>query len=300
MKMVNRSCPVCGSNGKLQIFAEADFDLSQLDSFAFASRKLPEYMHYRLISCPTCDVLYASPIPELSELATAYDEATFDSSEEAHYASHTYGSFLPEIMQHIPNLEGAIDIGTGDGAFLEELLHRGFTSITGVEPSQAPILAAKAEIQPLIKHGLFRVEDFQAETFNLVTCFQTLEHLYDPKRMCQDAYTLLKKGGAVFFICHNHRALSAKILGIKSPIFDIEHLQLFSEKSAKYLLKENGFVKIKTKVIFNRYPLHYWVKLLPLPLKSKLSCLALLKKTKIGYLPISIPAGNLMIVGYKN
>jgi hypothetical protein len=55
MKMVNRSCPVCGSKDQSKVFAEADFDLNQLDSFAFASRKLPEYMHYRLISCPTCE-----------------------------------------------------------------------------------------------------------------------------------------------------------------------------------------------------------------------------------------------------
>ncbi|MBD2278542.1 class I SAM-dependent methyltransferase [Aphanizomenon flos-aquae] len=301
MKMVNRSCPVCGSKDQSKVFAEADCDLNQLDSFAFACRKLLEYMHYRLISCPTCDVLYASPIPELSELATAYHEPAFDSSEEAHYASRTYASFLPEIMQHIPNLDGAIDIGTGDGAFLEELLRTGFTSVIGVEPEpfQAPILAAKEEIQPLIKHGLFRVEDFQAGTFSLITCFQTLEHLYDPKQMCQDAYTLIKKGGAVFFICHNHRALSAKILRMRSPIFDIEHLQLFSEKSARYLLKMNGFTTITTKVIFNRYPLHYWVKLFPLPLKLKRFCLSFLKKTKIGYLPVSIPAGNLAVIGYK-
>jgi len=202
-------------------------------------------------------------------------------------------------MQHLPNSDGAIDIGTGDGAFLEELLRKGFTSVIGVEPSQAPITFAKDEIRPLIKHGLFSIEDFTQGSFSLVTCFQTLEHVYDPKQMCRDAYTLLKNGGAVFFICHNHRAVSAKILGTKSPVFDIEHLQLFSEKSARYLLKTNGFVKIKVKIVFNCYPLHYWVKLFPMPLKFKKICLSFLKKIKIGYLPIYIPAGNLAIIGYK-
>ena len=297
--MLNRCCPVCGSNDQSQVFAKADFDLNQLDRFAFASRKLPEYMHYRQILCPICDVLYASPIPKLSELATAYHEAAFDSSEEARYASRTYDSFLPDIMKQIPNLDGSIDIGTGDGAFLEELLRRGFTNIIGVEPSKAPITMAEDKIRPLIKQGLFKVEDFKAGAFSLVTCFQTLEHLYDPKQMCQDAYTLLKDGGAVLFICHNHRAISAKVLGTKSPIFDIEHLQLFSKKSARYLLKTNGFVKIKTKIVFNCYPFHYWVKLFPLPLKIKRACLSFLKKIKIGYLPIYIPAGNMVVIGYK-
>ena len=299
MEMVSRSCPVCGSNNQSKVFAKADFDFNLLDSFAFASRKLPEYMHYRLISCPVCDLLYASPIPKQNVLATAYHEAAFDSSEEARYASRTYGSFLPEIIQQLPNLDGAIDIGTGDGGFLEELLCRGFTRVTGVEPSKAPILAAKNEIRPLIKHGLFRVGDFPLGIFSLVTSFQTLEHLYDPKQMCQDGYAMLKDGGAVFFICHNHRALSAKILETKSPIFDIEHLQLFSENSIRYLLKDSGFVRIKTQILFNCYPLHYWLKLFPLPKKIKQLFIVFLKKTKIGYLPISIPAGNLAVIGYK-
>jgi hypothetical protein len=45
--MINRYCPVCNSNNQSKVFAEADFalNLNQLDSFAFASRKLPEYMH---------------------------------------------------------------------------------------------------------------------------------------------------------------------------------------------------------------------------------------------------------------
>lgn len=298
-KMLNRCCPVCASNDQSQVFAEADFDLKKLDKFAFASRKFPEYMHYRLISCPICDVVYASPIPELSELATAYHDAAFDSSEEAHYASRTYGSLLPDIIKNLPDLDGAIDIGTGNGAFLEELLHIGFTNIIGVEPSKAPISTAKEMIRPFIKHGFFNVDDFQTETFSLVTCFQTLEHLYNPNQVCRDAYNLLKDGGAVFFICHNYRAVSAKILRMKSPIFDIEHLQLFSKKSAKYLLKANGFVKIETKMVFNCYPLYYWIKLLPLPLKIKRACIKLLKNLKIGFLPIAIPAGNLVVVGYK-
>ena len=300
MEMISRPCPVCESTDTSNIFAEADFDLQKLGEFAFASRKIPEYMHYRQILCPVCNLLYASPIPESNTLAIAYHEAAFDSSEEAGFASRTYGNFLPEIGKQLPDLEGAIDIGTGEGSFLEQLLRCGFTRVVGVEPSTAPIAAASTRIRPLIKQGLFRVEDFAPNSFSLVTCFQTLEHLYDPRQMCQDAHTLLKKGGAVFFICHNHLALSAKILGTKSPIFDIEHLQLFSEKSARYLLKTNKFTNITTQVVFNCYPLHYWLKLFPLPIQFKRKLILLSKTFKIGNLPLYLPAGNLAVIGYKH
>lgn len=298
-RMVKRSCPVCGSSDDSNVFAEANFNLEQLDDFAFASRKFPEYMHYRLISCPVCDLLYASPVPESGTLAKAYAEAAFDSSEEAHYASRTYASFLPNIIKKIPNRVGAIDIGTGDGAFLEQLLVKGFTGVVGVEPSKAPISLAKDEIRPMIKYGIFNPEEFENESFSLVTCFQTLEHLYNPMEMCRNAHRMLKKGGAVFFICHNHRSLSARLLGMQSPIFDIEHLQLFSVKSAGRLLEKNGFVDVEIKPVYNCYPLHYWIKLFPMPISLKRACISFFKKAGIGFLPIYISAGNMAIIGYK-
>jgi hypothetical protein len=178
--MVSRACPLCGSADETHVFAEADFDFERLDGFAFASRKLPEYMHYRLVSCPVCDLIYANPLPTLEMLANAYQAADFDSSKEAHYASRTYATFLPEIAKRLPDREGAIDIGTGDGAFLEELLRNGFTDVVGVEPSAAPIAAAKEDIRPLIRSGIFRPDDFEPGRYSLITCFHTLEHVYDP------------------------------------------------------------------------------------------------------------------------
>ncbi len=298
-EMINRPCPVCGSCDESGIFAAADFDPQNLDGHAFASRKLPEYMHYRLVACPLCDLLYASPVPQRGLLTRAYCQAPFDSAGETHYASRTYASFLPDIIRRIPDSSGALDIGTGDGAFLEELLKSGFTWAAGVEPSRASISAAKDNIRPLIKNACFRGDEFAKKSFSLVTCFQTLEHVSEPLESCRSIYELLKPGGAAFFICHNRRAFQTKMMGLKSPIYDIEHLQLFSRKSAEFLLKNCGFVDITVKAVFNCYPLHYWVKLFPFPLRFKRLAIQILKKVRIGYLPILLPAGNIAIIGYK-
>jgi len=297
--MRKRPCPVCGSTDDSLVFAEADYDLERLDGFAFASRKTPEYMHYRLLKCPVCDLLYSSPIPETDMLGKAYAEAEFDSSEEAACAARTYGAFLPDIKKRLASLEGALDIGTGDGAFLEELLANGFTAVMGIEPSKAPIAAAKEEIRPLIKETLFNANDFEKKSLSLITCFQTLEHIDDPQGLCRSAFKMLKKGGAVFFVTHNYNALSAKVLSMKSPIFDIEHLQLFSKKSLHYLLRESGFTGIEIKTVYNHYPLHYWIKLLPLPRGPKRRLISFLKKIRIGLLPLYMPAGNIAVIGYK-
>jgi SAM-dependent methyltransferase len=297
--LVPRACPVCGSRDESTVYAESTLDESRLDAYAFASRKVPEYMHLRLVQCPTCDLLYANPAPDPSALATAYHDAAFDSAEEAGYGARTYGRLLGHILPNLPDRTGALDIGTGDGAFLGELVRAGFTNVHGVEPSAAPVAAAKPDIRPLIRQGVFRSDDYPPASMSLVTCFQTFEHLHDPRAMCGGVFRLLKPGGAAFFIGHNARAASVKLLGRKSPIFDIEHLQLFSPTSARYMMSAEGFEDVRVTTVVNRYPLHYWVKLFPMPRGLKRPTITALKATRIGYLPIPVPAGNMAVVGQK-
>ena len=299
MELISRACPLCGATDNGRIFTEANIEMDRLDSFAFASRKMPEYMHYRLIDCPVCDLLYANPLPNEEYLAAGYGEAAYDSGVEAHFAATTYADTLSTFIEQLPDRHGTLDIGAGDGAFLECLVEHDFDNVIGVEPSRAPRASARKDIRPLIREGIFRSDEFAPDSFSLITCFQTLEHLHDPLAMARGVYRLLKPGGAAFFICHNRRALSARLLGRKSPIFDIEHLQLFSPVSARYLLEQNGYTKVKVVPVVNRYPLRYWLRLLPLPRDLKLSLIRTLDWLGAGGWSLSIPVGNIAVIGFK-
>ncbi len=297
--LITRCCPLCGDGSASRLFAEANVDPSRLDGFAYSSRKVPEFMHYRLFECAQCDVIYAGETPSVEFLEQAYDEAEFASSAEAEFASRTYAEVVSRLLPQLPDLSGALDIGTGDGCFLEKLLAFGFSGVQGVEPSSAPIQSAKPEIQPLIRHVLFRAEDFQPDSFRLVTCFQTIEHVDDPLQLVRDAETLLKSRGAVLLICHNRRGLVNSVLGAKSPIRDIEHLQLFSPRSAARLLEQTGFVDVAVRPIVNRYPIEYWIRLLPLKVGFKTRLTRLANSTGAGALAVPMPVGNLAVVGFK-
>jgi SAM-dependent methyltransferase len=299
LTMQPRACPVCGSTDETRVFAPANIDPDALNAFSFASRKLPEYMHARLIECPRCDVVYANPAIAAEALASAYEEAAFDSAEEAGFAARTYGCYLRRILPHLPDRDGALDIGTGEGSFLRELLGAGFRDVVGVEPSRAPMEAAAPDVKPLVRQEMFQTDTFPPETFRLISCFQTIEHLRDPLAICRDAYRALKPGGVFFLIGHNRRAVSAAVLGRKSPIFDVEHLQLFSPRSFFYLLRAAGFTSISVEPLWNRYPLHYWARLFPFPKRLKAGLLQRLKKSFLGRVLIALPAGNLAAVGYK-
>ena len=299
VEWASRACPLCGAPGNGPVFAESNIDLTALDGFAFASRKLPEYMHPRLIDCRGCGLLFGNPVLSAEMLAGAYRSAAFDTSSEAHDAARTYARGIRKILPRLPDRNGALDIGTGDGAFLEELLALGFQNVEGIEPSEAPRADAKTELRPLIRLGVFRREDFSAGRFALVTCFQTMEHVWDPLDIARSALALLKPGGAFVVVVHNREAFSAKVMGLKSPIFDIEHLQLFSPHTARALMSRAGFTNISVDSFWNRYPVSYCIKLLPLSRCLKAALLGCLKRSVAGRVPVPLPAGNLFCVGFK-
>lgn len=299
LEMKDRVCPLCRTSSAAHLYAEANFDPARLGAFSFASRKLPEYMHARLLECRSCDLVYASPAPTPETLASAYREAAFDAGETSIHAANTYSRLLKRFIHRLRRRDAALDIGAGDGAFLRELVRAGFKEVVGIEPSRAPVESARPDVRPLLRQELFCPGVFPDEHFDLITCFQTIEHVDDPLALCRDACRVLKPGGALFLIGHNRRALSARLLGRKSPIFDIEHLQLFSPDSFRRLLREAGLVESRVWRLLNCYSLSYWVRLFPFPsvLKSVLS--SLLRITRVGRLQLALPAGNLAAVAFK-
>ena len=89
----------------------------------------------------------------------------------------------------------ALEIGTGTGAFLSALRQLGFANMTGIEPSPAAIDAADRIVRPFIRGDIFVETDFVSESFDLICCFMTLEHVWDPRRLVEGCSRLLRKGG---------------------------------------------------------------------------------------------------------
>jgi SAM-dependent methyltransferase len=252
-----------------------------------------------MVECNLCGMLYANPVLRPETLADAYKDASFDSGAESRLAAATYRSLLEPYLAAMPSRTSALDIGAGDGAFVEELLALGFRNVVGVEPSTAPIEAAKPAIRSYLKHGIFAAEQFAPESFDLITCFQVIEHVWDPVKITSDALALLKPGGLFLIVAHDRRAFSARVMGTKSPIFDIEHLQLFDRSTGVTLLRKVGFDSIKFSGVRNKYPVDYWIKLFPFPGIVKSALRRLAGTSGIGGLLLSLPAGNLAVIGQK-
>lgn len=299
-KPITRSCPVCNtSSAQARLFLEENLDRSRLSEFSFASRKVPEFMCHRLVQCPTCDLVYADRPPGEDELAQAYHTASYDSSEEANDAAAAYLRAIRPVLDGMRSRQRAMEIGTGTGIFLEHLHREGFAELVGVEPSTAAIAAAPAHRQAWIRAGMFDAAGFEPGSFDLICCFMTMEHVRDPNAVAAAAFELLRPGGAFVTVTHDYHAPVNRLLGRRSPIIDVEHLQLFSKDSLRHLFQAVGYDQFRVQAFRNRYSLRYWLRLTPVPAALKRAGDFVMRKTGFARLKLSANVGNLFAAGRK-
>ncbi len=295
-----RPCPVCGQgSAKAQLFAQETIDPARLTRFSFASRKEPEYMSHRLVRCADCDLVYADLPPAEDELAQAYHDAGYDSADDADDAAAAYLRAIAPVLAKLEHRDSALEIGAGTGVFLEHLERAGFSRLAGVEPSRSAIEAAPARRQAWIRQAMFDERDYAAESFDLVCCFMTMEHVRDPGAIARSAWRLLRPGGAFVTVTHDHRSLVNRVLGRRSPIIDIEHMQLFSPRSTRFLFEHCNYREVQVTTFVNVYALRYWLRLLPLPARPKRLAGAALSALGLGRLKLPCNVGNMLTAGWK-
>jgi SAM-dependent methyltransferase len=295
-----RLCPICSSSEEdAQLFLDENIDERKISKYSFSSRKQPEYMCHRMLRCNVCDLVYVSHPPKQSELAEAYHLADYDSSEEADDAAQAYIKAISPTLAMIKNKKRVLDIGSGTGTLLDLFKLEGFTELVGVEPSPAAIAAAPEYRQDWLVEGIFNEEQFEPASFDLICCFMTMEHVSDPKAIAISARKLLRPGGAFVIVTHNYKGFINKLLGKRSPIIDIEHMQLFSKMSILKLFNECNFVDISVKSFKNRYSLMYWARLAPLPNRVKPVLFKIIKHIGLDKVKLQVRVGNLISSGFK-
>ena len=295
-----RDCPVCRRGERdAEPYLSGSVDSARVGPFSFASRKLPEYMSFRLVRCRECQTVYAAEAPRAEGLAKAYEEAGYDSAEEAVFAARTYASALGHHLAVRDRSGPALEIGTGTGVFLRELRQLGFEDTMGVEPSATAIAAADPDVRDSIRSGVFDARNFGPGSLSVICCFMTLEHVLDPRSLTEAAFDLLRPGGLIAFVTHDYTAPINRMLGRRSPIVDIEHMQLFCPASVRYLLGASGFETVEVERIRNRYPIRYWLRLVPLPERLKSVAATVVDGLGLGRTTVSADVGNLLTIARK-
>jgi hypothetical protein len=127
----------------------------------------------------------------------------------------------------------------------------------------------------------------------------TLEHVREPKEIAESVHHLLKPGGVFAAVTHDYRSAVNRALGRRSPIIDVEHMQLFSPQSVTMLFRNAGYSDIKVKPFANRYAMSYWMRLMPISSGIKRQLLRVLRVMHLGDMKMSLNVGNMIIIGVK-
>jgi SAM-dependent methyltransferase len=295
LPLLVRACPVCGDTDTSREMFTERIDPARLGSLSYASRKDPEYMRLKLVVCPSCDLLYAPQVPSADSLGQAYANAGYDTDAEARHAADNYADALRSRLDALPDRVSALEIGAGNGALLERLRTLGFTELVGIEPSREAAGSASDEIRHSIRVESFDPGSLPTAHFTLVVVNQTIEHVPAPLELLSAARNLLKPGGLLMLVSHNYRHWLMRLLGAASPIIDIEHLQIFSPDSLAVALRHAGFLKADIRAFANEYPLHYWVRLLPIPTALKRPLHGWLRRSDaLGGRMLRVSAGNMI------
>lgn len=289
-------CAICRTEGNAAELYPANFDLSDFNPEIFSARRLPDRIHYRMVKCNACGLVRSDPIADPATLGELYRQSTFDYGAEVTNLRRTYGRYLDQLEAFGVRKVSLLESGCGNGFFLEEALARGYADVRGVEPASEVVAKATPGVRERIVCDMMRPGLFAEASFDVVCLFQVFDHLPDPAGVLAETHRVLKPGGLVLILNHDINALSARLLGERSPIIDLEHTFLYSPTTLARLVGDQGFSTLKTGAVLNDYTLNYLTRLVPLPGFLKLPLLALLRGTPLGRLRVSVPLGNLYLI----
>ena len=277
----------------------ANFDPADLNPSLFSARRVPDRIHFRMVKCKRCGLVRSDPVITHASLEHLYAESDFTYGEEADDLRRTYGRYLRRLESLGVQKNLLLEIGCGNGFFLEEALAQGYRDVWGVEPSRAAIERAAPAVRDRIRSGLMRPGLFPEAGFDVVCLFQVFDHVADPGVLLDECFAVLKPGGMILAINHNVDAPLARLLGERCPIFDVEHTYLYSPATMTRMFTSHGLVPRQGGTVVNRYSLDYLCRLAPAPAGLKRLARSWLESSRIGRWRLWAPLGNLYLVAQK-
>ena len=229
-------CPVCGQGG-------AQLWLQGPDRFHGRHEK------YTLVRCPGCALVWLSDPPPPSEMYRHYTEA-YDKliSASGQNSPHRWQARQSALKPH--KQSGALlDMGCSSGAFLESMKGPSW-KLHGIEMSEDSAKIAEAKTGAQVFVGQILDAPFPAESFEAITCFDVLEHLYEPRQVFAKVGEWLKPGGIFYVLVPNIDSAEARAFGSYWHGLELpRHLFHYSPDSLKFLAKSAGLgeVSIETR-----------------------------------------------------
>ncbi|MFL6672198.1 MAG: class I SAM-dependent methyltransferase [Massilia sp.] len=146
------------------------------------------------------------------------------------------------------NFSSLLDVGAGNGYFVALASKEFGLDASGIEISTEEIRFASDVIGiELIKEDLSK----HLPIYDVVTCFNVLEHVSDPQSFLTAAIDRMKPGGILVLTTPNPGCVHSKIKGIKDwdMVDPPHHINLFSKKALDEMLKSRNMELIQYETL---------------------------------------------------
>jgi len=147
---------------------------------------------------------------------------------------------------------GAIlDLGCSSGAFLTSLQNKSW-ELYGIEMSADCAKRAETANGAKVFVGGILEAPFPQESFDVITCFDVLEHLYEPQKVMARVKEWLKPGGVFYVFVPNVDSAEARVFGSYWCGLELpRHLFHYSPVSLRYLAKSVGLEEVSLVTMRN-------------------------------------------------
>lgn len=224
-------CPICASSASTLRFREGG---------------------HAVQDCDSCGVTFVSPRPSAERLiAEVYDEGYWTSTapRERGYADYradaelyrrTFRRRLRALRHLLPKPGRALDVGCASGPWVEVLLEAGWDAY-GLEPSATIARSAREVLGERLIEGTLESARLAAESFDLITLWDVIEHLPAPVEALCRVRDLLAPGGRVVIETQDVASPVARLAGRRWHHFKHrEHLVHFSPQTLEGSLERAG------------------------------------------------------------
>jgi len=174
---------------------------------------------FRVVRCRECGLVYVSPRPRFGALAAIYDQDNFQAHQVERAEDRDWQkearARLELINRHKPARGALLDVGCSTGWFMG-IARDGGWKVSGIDVSVGSVRYAKskgfdARVATLDSH------DFATASFDVVTMFDSIEHMPSPMQALHKVHELLRDDGIVFITTPNVEGLfprlTYKVLG---------------------------------------------------------------------------------------
>jgi 2-polyprenyl-3-methyl-5-hydroxy-6-metoxy-1,4-benzoquinol methylase len=213
---------------------------------------------HTIVACRGCGLRYLDPQPTPEALEALYAHTYYHSDDPLArgYARYTaeaanWRATFRDRLRHLPGPPARLlDVGAAAGFFVEQARAAGYDAV-GIEPSTWASAYARDELHQPIETGTLEARAYDAASFDVVTLWEVIEHVPDPRAFLAEIARVLKPGGTLAFSTPDAGSLAARLSGRrwlgwqKVP----EHLWFFDEPALRRLLAEAGFTVVDSRYV---------------------------------------------------